>query len=353
MDAAASGLLTDLLKQVSRSFYLTMRVLPAAIRPQISVAYLLARTTDTVADTQIVPLADRLQALQALRERILGVSSAPLNFGDLVQEQDSPAEWSLLQRIEEPLALLLEFSTEDQQRIREVLSIITSGQQSDLSRFGDASSERILSLANDEELDEYTYRVAGCVGEFWTKICRAHLFFNAPLDDEFLLANSVRFGKGLQLVNILRDLPRDLRQGRCYLPGDRLWAIGLTPSDLLEPSNGQKLQPVFQAYLNQAEEHLASGWDYTNALPRAGRRVRLACAWPLLIGIRTVEELRVNNILAPEFHVKIRRSEVRKIIVRTVLCQPWPRAWARLFPSRGRHEQSGVQELSEEAQPPR
>src|SRR6266568_6403835 len=106
MDAPASGLLTDLLKQVSRSFYLTMRVLPSAIRPQISVAYLLARTTDSLADTQIVPLAGRLQALQALRERILGGSTVPLNFGEFAQQQDSPAEWSLLQRVEQPLALV-------------------------------------------------------------------------------------------------------------------------------------------------------------------------------------------------------------------------------------------------------
>jgi farnesyl-diphosphate farnesyltransferase len=223
MDAPASGLLTDLLKQVSRSFYLTMRVLPAAIRPQISVAYLLARTTDTLADTPIVPLPERLQALQSLRERILGGSTAPLDFGELAQQQDSPAEWSLLKRVEEPLALLEEFSTEDQQRIREVLSIITAGQELDLNRFADASSERIVSLNTDDELDDYTYRVAGCVGGFWTKMCRAHLFLDAPLDDAFLLAKGVQFGKGLQLVNILRDLPRDLRQGRCYLPGDRLW----------------------------------------------------------------------------------------------------------------------------------
>jgi farnesyl-diphosphate farnesyltransferase len=336
MDAPASGLLTDLLKQVSRTFYLTMRVLPAAIRPQVSVAYLLARTTDTIADTQIVPLAERLQALEALRGRILGASTVSLNLGELARNQSSPAEWRLLRRVEEPLTLLEEFSGEDQQRIREVLAVITSGQQLDLNRFADASRERIESLNTDGELDDYTYRVAGCVGEFWTKMCRAHLFFNASLDDEFLLANGVRFGKGLQLVNILRDLPRDLRHGRCYLPGDRLWAIGLAPLDLLQSANGRKLRPLYDAYLDQAEEHLAAGWDYTNALPRSAKRVRLACAWPLLIGIRTVDKLRANNILAPEFHVKISRSEVRNIIMRTVLCHPWPWAWARLFPRRER-----------------
>ena len=37
-------------------------------------AYLLARTADTIADTQLVPLEQRLEALQALRARILGAN---------------------------------------------------------------------------------------------------------------------------------------------------------------------------------------------------------------------------------------------------------------------------------------
>jgi len=61
----SNALLTGLLKEVSRSFYLTLRVLPVSIRPQIGLAYLLARTTDTIADTQLLPVAQRLEALQA------------------------------------------------------------------------------------------------------------------------------------------------------------------------------------------------------------------------------------------------------------------------------------------------
>ena len=49
-----------LLQSVSRSFYLTLRILPAAVRPQIGLAYLLARTTDTIADTELVSLEQRL-----------------------------------------------------------------------------------------------------------------------------------------------------------------------------------------------------------------------------------------------------------------------------------------------------
>ena len=173
MGGSSAGLLTDLLSQVSRSFYLTMRALPAAIRPQVSLAYLLARTTDTVADTNVVAPGDRLRALQALRERILGKSSSPLDFVELAQHQSAPAEWSLLQRVEESLALLEQFPAEDQRRIRDVLLVITGGQELDLARFAGASRDRIVALDTDEDLDDYTYRVAGCVGEFWTRLCRA------------------------------------------------------------------------------------------------------------------------------------------------------------------------------------
>ena len=88
-----------------------------------------------------------------------------------------------------------------------------------MRRFAGASAQSLVALRTDEELDDYTYRVAGCVGEFWTKMCRAHLFPRAPLDDAFLLANGVRFGKGLQLVNILRDVAADLRHGPLLFAG--------------------------------------------------------------------------------------------------------------------------------------
>src|SRR5580698_8319929 len=102
--------LNDLLKATSRSFYLTLRVLPARVRPQIGLAYLLARTTDTLADTEIVPQAQRLDALQKLRERILGQSSAPLNFGELARQQGSPAEKLLLEQVEDSLSALQNLS---------------------------------------------------------------------------------------------------------------------------------------------------------------------------------------------------------------------------------------------------
>ena len=324
-----------LLKAVSRSFYFTLRVLPVQIRPQIGLAYLLARTTDTIADTELVALDQRLQALQALRDRIQGRSTAPLEFNFLAQKQASPAERILLQQSEASLAAFQNLSPADRSLVAEVLDTITSGQELDLRRFSGASASHIIALQTDADLDDYTYRVAGCVGEFWTKMCLSHLFTfssspSAP-DEASLLASGVRFGKGLQLVNILRDLPADLRQGRCYLPQDALAASGLKPADLLQPASEAALRPLYDSHLDRAEAHLSAGWAYTLALPRTFARLRLACAWPILIGFRTLKLLRAKPILSSP-RLKLSHSQVYLLILNSILLHPFPRLWAGLAP---------------------
>ena len=326
--------LKKLLKTTSRSFYLTLRVLPGRVRPQIGLAYLLARTADTIADTEIVPPAQRLDALQKLRARILERSSAPLNFSEFARQQASPAERALLEKVENSLAWLQKFSPPDQQRVRGVLDIITGGQELDLQRFDGASAENIIALKSANELDDYTYRVAGCVGEFWTQVCRAHLFPRAELEDAQLFGDSIRFGKGLQLINILRDLPSDLRKGRCYLPLSDLDQAGLIPSILLSPVNESRFRPLYHHYLDLAEQHLQAGWNYTNALPRGQVRVRLACAWPVLIGVKTIDRLRDASVLDLRQGVKISRGEVRQILLGSALAYPLPRVWRKLFPAK-------------------
>jgi farnesyl-diphosphate farnesyltransferase len=337
-------LLTTVLRDVSRSFYLTLRILPAKIRPQIGLAYLLARTADTVADTEAVPLEHRLTALQALRNRILGVapgvpfqeSSAPAGASDAVQihefttNQPSSAERSLLENCEASLALLADLNERDRQLVREVLGTITGGQELDLQRFAGASSKCVVALQTDEDLDDYTFRVAGCVGVFWTKICRAHLFPRALLDDSQLLSESVRFGKGLQLVNVLRDLARDLRQGRCYLPAEALNRTGLSPENLLTPEVEPSLRPVYDKYLDRAEQHLRAGWVYTNTIPRRQVRVRLACAWPILIGIETIGLLRRAKVLDSSKPAKVSRGRVRSLMAQSVLYYPFSQVWRRM-----------------------
>ena len=328
----------ELLRATSRSFYLTLRVLPPAVRRQIGFAYLVARAADTIADTEIIPINRRLEALQKFREGIQGKNPSPLNLNDFAEKQGADAERILLEKIGSALNELQTFSAEDQKRIRDVLAIITSGQELDLNRFaasatpGPTGTARIIALETAADLDDYTYRVAGCVGEFWTKLCRAHLFPKFRLDEDEFRVNGVRFGKGLQLINILRDVPADLKKGRCYLPMEKLEKYKLSPTTLLSQVTESRFRPLFNEYLDKAEEHLRAGWEYTNMLPFNQFRVRLACAWPLLIGMKTIEKLRAADVIELQQGVKILRKDVRFLMVKSILACPFFPVWKNLFP---------------------
>jgi len=329
----------ELLKRVSRSFYMTLRVLPRAIRPQLSLAYLLARATDTVADTDTIAVDKRQQVLSGMRRSIQTVCarlkpSVPDLTAFLQTDRSGfsvkeNAERTLLENFETLLSALFEFSEADREEIRAVLETITHGQQTDIRRFSTAS-ERLNALATDDDLDAYTYEVAGCVGEFWTRLCLAHVFPRASFDEKQLMSDAIRFGKGLQLVNILRDIPEDLRQGRCYIPEQSLSQFSLAPGDLLNHDAMPRFRPLYNGYLKLAGEHLGAGWRYTTSLPFGCVRIRLACAWPILIGIETLRRLRHGNIL-DDPRVKITRREIRRVFVKSVFLYPFRETWNRLF----------------------
>ena len=327
MADTSDQLLGPLLKDVSRSFYFTLRLLPAVIRRQIGLAYLLARTSDTIADTEIIPLPDRLEALETLRDRILGRRDSQLNLKDFSPHQGSAAERQLLDRANESIALLSTFDAGDQARIRNVLSTILSGQELDLRRFAGANSKSIVALKSAADLDDYTFRVAGCVGDFWTQMLLSHILKKNFRDQKSFTEFGIRFGKGLQLVNILRDLPADLRQGRCYLPADDLATHLLQPADLLDSASESRVSPIFSTYLDVAEAHLEAGWVYTTRLPNSQFRLKIACALPIVLGFETLALLRNQHFLSPERRIKVSRSRLRNILIRLFIFYPWAGPW--------------------------
>ncbi len=326
----ARGLL-PLLERVSRSFYLTLRVLPPPVREPLALAYLLARATDSVADTSPLPVAHRRALLKQMGERIASLHDAPLDLAPVAAAQTDAGERELLTRFESLVDRLEHTVPEIRDLIRDVLATILSGQLLDVTRFGEAGPGRIGALETDAELEDYTYRVAGSVGRFWTMLTRNLLFPNVWLDFKRLLQRGVHFGQGLQRVNILRDLPADLRQGRCYLPRETLAAHGLAPEDLLDPAAMDRFRPLYTRHLDQTHALLAEGWTYTNVLPWRQMRLRLACAWPALIGARTLALLRTANVLDPARRLKIGRAEVRSLLLRSLLLYPAPPLWRRLF----------------------
>lgn len=307
-------LLGGLLKGVSRSFYLTLRVLPKDLRGPVGLAYLLARAADTIADTRLLPPHDRLQHLQTFRNQVIGPAelSSLHQLGEaLTDRQSIPAERRLLSSLPEAFSLLEGLSEMDGRRVRWVLRELMCGMEFDLTNFPAEESGEIGAVENDAALDGYTYQVAGCVGRFWTEICMDHVGPLGHWDSEKMSALGVRFGKALQMTNVLRDVPKDLRIGRCYLPLDHLDRVGVAPNQLLDPATGPKARPVLLAGIETALGHYSVAEEYILAIPRRSLRLRLAALWPVLIGLGTLSRLARNQQwLSPECPSRVSRRWV-------------------------------------------
>src|SRR5207248_9578984 len=301
----------ELLKPVSRSFYISIRLLPKALREPVALGYLLARTSDTIADSSDVE--KRIELLDRFARAIAGKEQAIGN--DLAYLRGSPGmtdgENALLGSADQILLSLQNLSLEDQRDVRELLAIITRGQRQDLTRW----QGQLTALANAEELREYTYLVAGCVGEFWTRICFRKVKSFTAREEADMLELGTNYGRGLQLVNILRDAGSDLRAGRCYFPEDELRAANLSASDLLNaPAN---FLPIYLRWVAEARAGLDAVLEYSIAINPP--RVRVATVLPAMIGVRTLSLIDESGLEAVRTRVKVPRSEVRGMIASTTI----------------------------------
>jgi farnesyl-diphosphate farnesyltransferase len=156
------------------------------------------------------------------------------------------------------------------------------------------------------------------VGEFWTRLCFAHVKNFSERSESEMRELGVRYGQGLQLINILRDAGDDLRHGRCYFPADELQSVGVTPAEVL--NQPARVEPVINRWRSQAGHGLEVGIEYACAI--RNRRVRFATALPALIGARTLALLRGAGADAFAQRVKVSRAEVRKMILASVLASP-------------------------------
>lgn len=253
-----------------------------------------------------------METLNLLSNGIQGTASLDVVLeliASFVSLQENASERELLESLPNCIARLEGMEHADRNDIRLVLEKITRGQMLDLQRFDNPQEIRALNTAAD--LDEYTYLVAGCVGEFWTRLCFRHVRQVANRTEDEMLALGKRYGMALQLINVLRDAGSDLRAGRCYFPENELSAVHLTPSQIL--SEPERFQPIYRTWLENAKTGLASGMEYSRAIKN--RRVRVATVLPALIGVRTLALLDAAGPAALQGTVKVPRSEVRAMIV--------------------------------------
>lgn len=276
------------------------------MRGAASLGYLLARTSDTLADTAEIPIALRLGCLANFSDA-LSSGTAPSWPAEILRSIQDPRERALMASTEVFFAWLARVPESEAQLIREVASIIISGQTLDLERFGAADHRQLVALNHDAELEDYAWRVAGCVGVFWTKLGLLTLGERfSKRDVAWLTARASAYGKGLQLVNILRDLRADFKNGRCYLP-------------LATPSDQELLQLERERWLARAEGWVSEGFAYSETL--VSRRLRAASVLPAMLAMETLAALRRSPL---DVRVKIPRSFVYSSVLRALVNRRFP-----------------------------
>ncbi|MCB1227872.1 MAG: squalene/phytoene synthase family protein [Verrucomicrobiales bacterium] len=311
----------QLLASVSRSFYLTLRALPKEVREPISLAYLLARTADTLADTAAVSAQLRLALLAdyagllAQRDEAREVAWSMALERDFAPLQTDAAEARLMQRARQGLAWFWSLDEATRTLVTAVLREIISGQVLDIERFpGDGP---VASLRDAAELEDYTWRVAGCVGAFWTDLCALRLpdafVEGAVLED--LRSDGTRLGKGLQLVNILRDVAKDRALGRCYLPAEQ-WEKSDGESAETFLRDPGRVTPLWDHWAQVCETHLEAGARYVVQV-RDGK-LRYATALPLMLAWRTLARMRQTAVPGRWLGVKVSRLEVARVLAEAV-----------------------------------
>lgn len=305
--------LKKILKGVSRSFYLSLVFLPRRVRRSMGLAFLACKAADTIADTDLIAKGERLKLLDAYRELFAGPADgfAQSIAGSITKPGGgSVQEKTLIENLPSLMTALENLDPKDWLLIQGLVLELTQGMQMDLN---------LGAIETEAQLEQYIYYVAGCVGRFWTRMIKNHFAFGAAFTEE-TEALGEKLGKGLQLVNVLRDLPRDLQQGRCYIPQEFLEKKNLKASDLLDPKNLHKVKPVLLSLAEKARHYLKSGETYCSFYPWYAKRLQMVVKLPMRLGFQTLDLLaESNHWLDPAHFHKVSRRQVYQTLLRCVL----------------------------------
>lgn len=215
--AVSSELLGALLERTSRTFALSIPVLPEPLRRQVTVAYLLFRIADTIEDatrwdgarkdSELAALHELLRRPDPERARSLGaawVAEPPLEHAGYLE---------LLAHTADVVEAFAALAAAPRRAILSSLGRTIEGMRGFVRRAGPSG----LRLRDLEELAAYCYVVAGIVGEMLTDLFVLAEQALGPVAAE-LRAEAADFGEALQLVNVLKDSAGDAREGRVYVP---------------------------------------------------------------------------------------------------------------------------------------
>ena len=317
--------ITTLLRDTSRTFALSIEGLPAGLREEIAVSYLLLRVSDYIEDHDSLPAEEKIRLLgtwEATLERPERVAEFLETLSGVPHRPDDP-EADVVLGCGTLLEELESFPDEQAHVIVERVRETTRG----MARW-QAKGPRV---ENEQELDDYMHQVAGLVGYLVTDLFAIH--YPAVRRRHLELMPLAReFGLALQTVNVLRGLRKDYERGWVFVPQTFVAAHGLIASDLFRASEQRRAMAVVGDLIGKAERHIQFGLAYVRLIPRRLHQLRLACIWPLLFAAKTIAISRENPAVL-NGEVKISRATVKQIVRDTTVCG-WSNAWIQRYANR-------------------
>ncbi len=328
-----AALCRRLLPQVSRTFALSIEMLPPSLRDAVCDAYLLCRIVDSIEDDARLSLERRLALFDAFDaalasdtadEGALERAARDANVGD------TAAEIELCARSGAVLRAFRSLDRSQREAIRPHVLEMSRGMRAYATR---AASEGRLRIRDVADLESYCYFVAGTVGGLLTDL----FVLEVPgLDAETraeLQRLAVSFGLGLQLVNIVKDVADDLERGACFLPMSLAAREGIELEELLDPKKRAEAMRVVGAVCALAEDKLRDAQTYILTWPaERAQAVRLFCTVPLVLALASLRVVREGtNALVPNATPKVSRFSVFTIVRDAIAAASDDRALAQLF----------------------
>ncbi|HUO86952.1 MAG TPA: squalene/phytoene synthase family protein [Thermoanaerobaculia bacterium] len=285
----------QLLEKTSRTFALSIPLLPEPTRDEVTVAYLLFRIADTLEDAAAWPRQLRLAALAAFADLIeMPAAEARARVGDLSRAWCSglPSEHQGYLELLAATPFVLDNLASLNPEARRIVARDTVRTARGMTAFvarSDATGR--LELADEDDLARYCYAVAGIVGEMLTDLFLLARPALAP-DAGALRRRAPLFGEALQLVNILKDSSADAEEGRRYLP------------------RGVTREAVFR----RTRRDLEAAVEYARILQSAEGRglergIVAFCALPVRLAVATLDRIEAAGAGA-----KLTRPEVFAIV---------------------------------------
>ena len=309
-----------MLPGVSRTFALTIRLLPARLEYPVLVAYLLCRVADTIEDSATLPAAEKVCLLGHFRGCLAegGADAEPLRaaFGGASDEE------RLAREADRVLREYRGLDPAQRAAIRPWVQEMCEGMASFVAAGGSEGSGRLHMLASVEDLERYCYYVAGTVGHMLTSLFRLH--DGAMSEDQYqrLEALATGFGLGLQMTNIVKDVADDRGRGVSFVPRELFETSGVRPEELHASGEGAA-QRVMEPLIARARRHLKSALEYCTTLPRRQYRIRLFCLTSLYFAARTLRLARREPaLLGGARKLKITRGAVYRTLAMTYIIAP-------------------------------